>query len=369
MAARPLVTVQKEGRTTALPKVFSSALRYDIIQFVHKCISKNTRIPYAVTRRAGHQTSAESWGTGRAVARIPRVSGGGTHRSGQGAFGNMCRGGRMFAPTKVFRKWHCRTNKKVKRQAIRAALAASAVPALVMARGHNLNDVPEIPLVVPTSVEALEKTKDAVKLLKDVGAYNDVQKVIGTKRIRAGKGKWRNRRYAIRKGPLVVVSKNCEAVKAFRNIPGVDINFVSALNLLRLAPGGHCGRLVVWTEEAFKQLDQKLRVKNIEGLPDSKRVINSEEVQNVCRAKRRPRRPVNASKPRPRLNPAHKIERKIQKRLCIKRQTENADPKAYRAKRNAKKLKAKQWLGKVTGKLDKKGNPRTQQHQPKKSKK
>lgn len=31
----------------------------------------------------GHQTSAESWGTGRAVARIPRVRGGGTHRSGQ----------------------------------------------------------------------------------------------------------------------------------------------------------------------------------------------------------------------------------------------------------------------------------------------
>jgi len=26
--------------------------------------------------------SAESWGTGRAVARIPRVAGSGTHRSG-----------------------------------------------------------------------------------------------------------------------------------------------------------------------------------------------------------------------------------------------------------------------------------------------
>jgi len=30
------------------------------------------------------QTSAESWGTGRAVARIPRVGSGGTQRSGQG---------------------------------------------------------------------------------------------------------------------------------------------------------------------------------------------------------------------------------------------------------------------------------------------
>jgi len=48
--------------------------------------------------------------TGRAVARIPRVSGGGTHRAGQAAFGNMCRSGRMFAPTKVWRKWHQKIN-------------------------------------------------------------------------------------------------------------------------------------------------------------------------------------------------------------------------------------------------------------------
>jgi len=52
-------------------------------------MAKNKRQPYAVNKLAGHQTSAESWGTGRAVARIPRVRGGGTHRSGQGAFGNV----------------------------------------------------------------------------------------------------------------------------------------------------------------------------------------------------------------------------------------------------------------------------------------
>ena len=48
--------------------------------------------------------------SGRAVARIPRVSGGGTHRAGQAAFGNQCRSGRMFAPTKVWRKWHQKIN-------------------------------------------------------------------------------------------------------------------------------------------------------------------------------------------------------------------------------------------------------------------
>ena len=85
----------------------------------------------------GHQTSAESWGTGRAVARIPRVRGGGTHRSGQGAFGNMCRGGRMFAPTKTWRRWHRRINVNQKRYAICSAIAATGIPALVMSKGEH----------------------------------------------------------------------------------------------------------------------------------------------------------------------------------------------------------------------------------------
>ncbi len=44
------------------------------------------------------------------MARIPRVRGGGTHRSGQGAFGNMCRGGHMFNPTTTWRKWYRKVN-------------------------------------------------------------------------------------------------------------------------------------------------------------------------------------------------------------------------------------------------------------------
>merc|ERR1712107_854994 len=101
-------------------------------------IAKNHRQPYSVNVDAGHQTSAESWGTGRAVARIPRVRGGGTHRSGQGAFGNMCRGGHMFAPTKVYRRWHRKVNVAQKRYAMVSAIAATGVPALVMAKGHIL---------------------------------------------------------------------------------------------------------------------------------------------------------------------------------------------------------------------------------------
>jgi len=66
-----------------LPAVFKAPIRPDIVSFIHNEVSKNRRQPYSVSQAAGHQTSAESWGTGRAVARIPRVRGGGTHRSGQ----------------------------------------------------------------------------------------------------------------------------------------------------------------------------------------------------------------------------------------------------------------------------------------------
>lgn len=60
----------------------------------------------------------------------------------------MCRGGHMFAPTKTWRRWHRRINLTQKRHATAAALAASAIPALVMARGHRVEAIPELPLVV-----------------------------------------------------------------------------------------------------------------------------------------------------------------------------------------------------------------------------
>lgn len=67
----------------ALPAVFVAPIRSDIVQTVHTHMAKNARQAYAVSAKAGHQTAAESWGTGRAVSRIPRVPGGGTHRAGE----------------------------------------------------------------------------------------------------------------------------------------------------------------------------------------------------------------------------------------------------------------------------------------------
>ncbi|KAL2522341.1 60S ribosomal protein L4-1 [Forsythia ovata] len=157
-ASRPFVTVQSlendmatDGGSTVnslpLSDVMKASIRVDFITYVHLQISKNSLQPYAVFKCTGHQTSAESLGTGRAVSRIPRVSGGGTHRAGQGAFGNMCRGGRKFFPTKIWRWWHRVVNVTQKRHAVVSAIAASAVSSHVLARGHRIKSVPELPLV------------------------------------------------------------------------------------------------------------------------------------------------------------------------------------------------------------------------------
>merc|ERR1712061_784782 len=230
-------------------------VRPDIVNTIHNEVAKNKRQPYCVSEPAGEQTSAESWGTGRAVARIPRVRGGSTHRSGQAAFGNMCRGGRMFAPLKTWRKWHKKCNVNQRRYAMTSAIAATGVPALVMAKGHQVDNVPEIPLVVSNNVENYNKTKQAVALLKAVGAWDDIKRVYATRRQRAGRGKMRGRRFVQKLGPCIVYKNDNGVVKSFRNIPGVNLVPVEALNVLKLAPGGHVGRFLIFTEDAAKALD------------------------------------------------------------------------------------------------------------------
>ncbi|XP_067665811.1 large ribosomal subunit protein uL4-like [Haliotis asinina] len=303
MAARPLVTVYSEKgdaseNNVTLPAVFRAPVRPDIVNFVHFQMLMNTRHPYAVSEKAGHQTSAESWGTGRAVARIPRVRGGGTHRSGQGAFGNMCRGGRMFAPTKTWRRWHRRINVNQRRYAMCSAIAATGIPAVVMSKGHRIEEIPEVPLVLSDKVEEIKKTKEAVGLLKRVKAWADIQKVYSSKRFRAGKGKMRNRRRVQRRGPLVIYNQDNGISRAFRNIPGVTLINVARLNLLKIAPGGHVGRFCLWTESALKKLDslygtwrKPSATKSNYNLPmpvmnntDLSRLLRSTEIQSVVRA-------------------------------------------------------------------------------------
>lgn len=192
----------------------------------------------------------------------------------------------------------------IRRFATASALAASSNAALLMARGHHVSTVPEVPLVVSSTAfadSAITKTSAAVALLKSVGAGPDVEKVKTSRKLRAGKGKLRGRRYRQRRGPLVVYSPEEDGkdlVRAFRNIPGVETSSVYALNLLQLAPGGHLGRFIIWTSSAFAALDKIygstdeasalkkdfLLPSAVVKQPDIGKLINSSEVQSVLRA-------------------------------------------------------------------------------------
>lgn len=360
-SARPLVTVYdpngENAGSATLPAVFKAPIRSDLLNFVYSNVAKNSRQPYAVSRKAGHQTSAESWGTGRAVARIPRVRGGGTHRSGQGAFGNMCRSGRMFAPTKTYRKWHVAVPQKQRRHAVCSALAASALPSLVMARGHRIDSAPQIPLVCTDAIETLTKTKEAVALLQKLGAYDDVQKCKDSKKIRAGKGKMRNRRFTMRRGPLVIYNADQGIRRAFGNLPGVELLCVDRLNLLKLAPGGHLGRFCIWSQSPFSKLDGLYgtwrkpstekkhynlpRPKML--LPDISRLINSDEIQSVVRPRQsKPRRTSVKKNPLKnnlvlfRLNPYAKSQKRAAKLEKMKKRQKDARAKVVAEKREPK---------------------------------
>ena len=204
---------------------------------------------------------------------------------------------RLEAPIEIL------TNHPIRRFATASALAASSVPALLFARGHNVSTVPEVPLVVSSTVfkgAALTRTSAAVKLLGAVGAAADVDKVKASRKLRAGKGKMRGRRHKQRRGPLVVYNPDedgKEIKRAFRNIAGVETCSVFALNLLQLAPGGHLGRFIVWTSAAFSALDTVygtttepsalkkdfLLPSSSVRQPDISKLINSSEVQAVLR--------------------------------------------------------------------------------------
>jgi len=109
----------------------------------------------------------------------------------------------------------------------------------------------------------------------------------------------RNRRYVQRRGPLIIYNDKGPVVKAFRNLPGVELCSVTRLNLLQLAPGGHVGRFIIWTKDAFERLDalygtqKKPASEKVDyKLPrpivtnsDLARIINSDEVQSSLRDK------------------------------------------------------------------------------------
>ncbi len=231
-----------------LPPIFRTEIRPDLIKRAVDAFRANRRQPYGPSPLSGLKHSVSWWGKGRGVSRVPRLMD--SRRAAQ-APGTV--GGRRAHPPRPERDWSKKLNKKERRLARASALAAIAVPDLVAERGHRFKDRLTLPVVVEEKVEELGGTKEALDLLQSLGVYEDVERS-SVRKVRAGRGKARGRRYRRKKGPLVVLSRGCLGERAFRNLTGVDVVDPSGLNAEVLAPGGMPGRLTLLSQKALEEL-------------------------------------------------------------------------------------------------------------------
>lgn len=237
-----------------LPEIFNEDFRPDLIK--RAVISSQTaRIqPWGTDPMAGKRTSAESFGAGRGVAMVPRVKGSRHHAGSKAAFVPQAVGGRRAHPPRAQRTIHEKINRKERRFAIRSAIAASAKKDMVEGRGHKIDNVPQIPFVVDDELCKIKKTKDTREIFKRLGVMDDIIRSKTGKKIRAGKGKMRGRKYKSPKGPLIVVGEDKGISLGARNHPGVDVVSVENLNTELLAPGTHPGRFTIYTKSAIEKL-------------------------------------------------------------------------------------------------------------------
>jgi len=246
----PVINLQNEKTgEVELPKVFGTPVRHDVIKKAVIALQSTRFQPQGRDPMAGKHTTAESRGTGFGIARVPRLKG-----SNRAAFGVSIVGGHAAFPPRSEKVIVKRINKKEKRFAIRSGIAATAVKELVEKRGHKFMSE-HLPIVVSNEIQSLEKTKDVEALFIAIGVQGDVERA-DRRKVRAGKGKMRGRKHKKGKGPLIVVAEDNGIGYAARNLPGVEISSVAGLNAELLAPGAHPGRLVIWTESAFSQIDE-----------------------------------------------------------------------------------------------------------------
>ncbi|HIP56926.1 MAG TPA: 50S ribosomal protein L4 [Ignisphaera aggregans] len=233
-----------------LPNVFGLPVRIDVIRrAVHSALTARIQ-PKGRDPLAGKRRCGESWGIGYGLARVPRLD------NGRAVFApNVVGGRRQFAPSPL-KKIHEEINRKEMRLAIMSALAATAIRDFVIKRGHHVPPhITQLPVVVVDDFENIKRTKELRQVLEKIGLWSDILRAAEKTRIRAGKGKMRGRRYVTPKSILFIVSSlESSVINAIKNLPGSDYATPFTLNILTLAPGGHPGRLTVFTRSALSKI-------------------------------------------------------------------------------------------------------------------
>jgi len=230
-----------------LPDAFETAYRPDLVKRAVLTAQANRKQDYGTDEYAGLRTPAESFGSGRGMAHVPRENG-------------MARrvpqtvGGRAAHPPKAEKDQSLDLNTKERKLAVRSAIAATADADLVRERGHEFDDGLDLPLVVADAFEDLVKTQAVVEVLESLGVHADIERADDTT-VRAGRGTTRGRTYKRPTSILFVTSG--EPSKAARNLAGVDVTTGREVNAEDLAPGAHPGRLTVWTESALEEVAER----------------------------------------------------------------------------------------------------------------
>jgi large subunit ribosomal protein L4e len=232
-----------------LPSAFKTEVRPDVIHRAVVAIEANKRQPYGPKPYAGARHSVATWGKGRGVSRVQRIKGSSTAAQSPNNVG-----GRRAHPPKVDKDLGKKINRKELFLAKMSALSATSQAELVKARGHQFKDELTVPVVVKDDLEAVKTTKEAVEVLESIGVYEDVARAAEGKRIRAGRGKMRGRRYRMPRSILIVLSSPCDGQRSLRNLPGVDVTTPTQLNASMLAPGGDFGRLMIVSEKALETI-------------------------------------------------------------------------------------------------------------------
>ncbi|AAG19937.1 50S ribosomal protein L4 [Halobacterium salinarum] len=239
-----------DAGTLDLPRVFEEPVRPDLVKRAVLAAQANRTQEYGADEYAGLRTTAESQGSGRGMAHVPKAN-------GQGARVPQTVGGRKAHPPKAEKDHGLDVNDKERKAAVRAAVAATTDSELVADRGHNFDDDVEFPLVVSDDFEDLVKTQDVVSLLEALGVHADIERADEGRTVRAGQGTLRGRKYQEPTSILFVTASESGPSTAARNLAGVDVATGREVNAEDLAPGAEPGRLTVWTESAVEEVAQR----------------------------------------------------------------------------------------------------------------
>jgi large subunit ribosomal protein L4e len=248
----------KEKGKLSLPKVFSEKVRKDLIKRAVLSEISQFRQAYGSDRLAGQRSSAHYHGRrGRRDSQMNRETSRMKRIHGQGFLNMTARvvpqavKGRRAHPPKSEKNWVLKMNRKERGKAMVSALAATAEKEMVSGRGHKINEIKHLPLVLMDDLQKLKRTKEVLDVLEKMGLKEEMERC-KERKIRAGKGKTRGRKYRNRKGPLIVVERDEGIARAGGNIPGIDVVERTKLDVGVLAPGTHPGRLTIFTKSAIK---------------------------------------------------------------------------------------------------------------------